>query len=103
MTDFYTHMDTDKRLTEAWRKHCKDAGSDESYSDWLIDKLIDAEAKVVHHAEIASVCSATAERYATALDSILEFCKEDSQRGNEASALRILVSAKAKEVRKEAE
>lgn len=70
-------------------------GTGLSLKEWLIDKLIDAEAKATHHAEIASVCSATAERYGAALGRIETVA--NSNMGARLAAIRQIVSNARKE------
>lgn len=67
------------------------------FSWFLVRKLIDAEERASHHAQIASVCSTTAERYAAALDSILE------EIPNPSLPVTKEIARIAKEARKEAE
>jgi hypothetical protein len=94
MQKFFEYRD---KLYEEHSEYCKVNQSDDSFSDWLIEKLTEAEERASHHAEIASVCSAAAERYAAALDSIAEVANFNI--GARITEIRRIL----KEARKEAE
>lgn len=94
MQKFFEYRD---KLYEEHSDYCKVNQSDDSFSDWLIEKLAEAEERASHHAAIASVCSTTAERYAAALDSILE------EIPNPSLPVTKEIARIAKEARKEAE